>query len=215
MTIKKLDELNPMQLDVLREIGNIGSGNAATSLSTLMGNSIDIGVPSVKALDYNEVVNLLGGPENIVVGLLIRINGDINGMMMYILQKNFANKIIKTFYNKEHANIVHLDELDRSAICEIGNIMAASYVNAISSLTGLLLDISVPSFCVDMAGAIMSVPAIEFAQVGDKVLFIDDNFQMTPESGSKQLSEQIKSNMILIPEMESLRTLFTRLGVEI
>ncbi len=200
-----IDTLNDMQLDVLREIGNIGSGNAATSLAQMLSSSIDIGVPVVKALDYNDVVALLGGPENVVVGLLVRLVGDINGMMMYILQKSFANKITSTFYGKTLEDVTQCDEMDRSAICEIGNIMAASYVNAIASLTGLLIDITVPSFCGDMAGAIMKVPAIRFASVGDKVLFIDDNFHF--DEG------EVRSNMILIPDAESLSKLFGRLGI--
>ncbi len=207
MNVKNLDQLNPIQMDVLREIGNIGSGNAATSLATLLSSSIDIGVPTVKTLEYNEVVEFLGGPENVVIGLLVRLSGDIKGMIMYFFESTFANKITKTFYGKELEDVIGLDELDKSAICEIANIMAASYVNAISSLTGLTIDVSVPSMCVDMVGAILSVPAIEFAQVSDKVLFIDDNFMIT--------NDEIKSNMILIPEMESLSLLFSKLGVEI
>jgi chemotaxis protein CheC len=85
--------------------------------------------------------------------------------------------------------------------------MAASYVNAISQLTGMMIDISVPVMTVDMVGAILSVPAVEFAQVGNKVLFIDDGFVIG--------DGEIKSNMILVPEMQSLETLFTRLGVSI
>ena len=207
MPASNIDNLNNMQLDVLREIGNIGSGNAATSLSQMIGSSVDIAVPTINALDYNEVVNLLGGPENLVVGLLIRVTGDITGMMMYILQNSFANKITNTFFQKSLENVTQIDEMDQSAICEIGNIMAASYINAISALTGLSIDISPPLFCADMVGAIMSVPAIEFAEVSDKVLFIDDSFMVT--------NDEIKSNMILIPETNSLSLLFTKLGVEV
>ncbi|MBZ4671674.1 MAG: chemotaxis protein CheC [Clostridiales bacterium] len=207
MSVKNLEELNPIQIDVLREIGNIGSGNAATSLSGMLSNTIDIGVPVVKTLEYEEVVDFLGGPENVVIGLLIRLSGDIKGMMMYILQSSFANVVLNTFYGKQLDDILNVDEMDKSAISEIGNIMAGSYVNAIAGLTGLTIDISPPSFCVDMVGAILSVPAIEFAQVGDRVIFIDDNFKIS--------NDEIKSNMILIPEMESLSLLFNKLGVEI
>lgn len=207
MGIDNLDNLNDIQMDVLKELGNIGAGNAATSLAQMLSSAIDIGVPSVKTLDYNQVVDLIGGPENVVVGLLVRLKGDIGGMMMYILQANFANKIIGTFYGKKLDDITQLDEMDQSAICEIGNIMSASYVNAIASLTGLTIDITAPSFCVDMAGAIMSVPAIEFANVGDKVIFIDDHFKIS--------DGEVKSNMILIPEMDSLALLFSKLGVEV
>jgi len=152
-------------------------------------------------------VDFLGGPENVVIGLLIRLSGDIKGMMMYIIQKSFANVVLNTFYGKQLDDILNVDEMDKSAISEIGNIMAGSYVNAIAGLTGLTIDISPPSFCVDMVGAILSVPAIEFAQVGDRVIFIDDNFKIS--------NDEIKSNMILIPEMESLSLLFNKLGVEI
>lgn len=207
MEMKNLNELNPFQMDVLKELGNIGAGNAATSLSGMLSNSIDIGVPTVKTLDYNEVVDLLGGPENIVVGLLVRLSGNITGMMMYILQLDFANEILNTFYGKKVSNVTEMNDMDQSAICEIGNIMAASYVNAISNLSGLSIDISVPSFCADMVGAIMSVPAIEFSDVGDKVIFIDDHFKIG--------KGEIKSNMILIPEMSSLSLLFSKLGVEV
>lgn len=94
-----------------------------------------------------------------------------------------------------------------SALNEIGNIMASSYVNALSSMTSLTIDVSVPSMCVDMAGAILSVPSIEFAQVGNKVLFIDDSFSIGENS------DKVKSNMILVPEMDSLNKIFERLGI--
>ncbi len=205
--INNLDELNPIHMDVLREIGNIGSGNAATALSSLLNDMVDISVPNVRTLDFEQTINFIGGAEEIVIGLLIRFSGQINGLIMYILQKEFAQKIVNAFYSKELDELINLDEMDRSAICEIGNIMAGSYVNAISGLTGLEIDISVPAICVDMAGAILSVPAIEYATLGDKVLFIDDNFQIT--------SGAVKSNMLLIPEIDSLSTLFGKLGIEL
>ncbi|MBP0958784.1 MAG: chemotaxis protein CheC, partial [Oscillospiraceae bacterium] len=151
--------------------------------------------------------DLLGGPEQVVIGLLVRLSGEIKGMMMYLLKENFANKVTTTFYGKKTENVLTLDEMDRSAICEMGNIMASAYVNAIAQLTGLFIDISVPAFCADMVGAIMSVPAVEFAEVSDKVIYIDDKFQVS--------DDEIRSNMILIPEMESLELLFSKLGVEI
>jgi len=205
--INNLNDLNPIHMDVLREIGNIGSGSAATALSTLLGASVDISVPNVKCLGFAETIEFMGGAEELVIGLMLSFTGEISGLIMYILQKEFAQKVINGFYAKELESLADLDEMDKSAICEIGNIMAGSYVNAISALSGLEIDISVPSICVDMAGAILSVPAIEYASLGDKVLFIDDNFQIS--------SGAVKSNMILIPEMESLTTLFGKLGIEI
>ncbi|MFT3951389.1 MAG: chemotaxis protein CheC [Oscillospiraceae bacterium] len=205
MALKNIDELNDMQVDVLREIGNIGSGNAATSLSGLVGQEILINVPVVRILGFDDAVGCLGGAEKIIAGLLIRIDGDINGMILYAFGNEFSAAIINTFFGKSIESVLEMDEMDSSALCEIGNIMAASYVNALSSMTGLFINISPPDLCVDMAGAVLSVPAVEFAKFGDKVLLIDDSFALG--------NETVRSNMILVPEIESLDLLFNRLGV--
>lgn len=212
MSLQNMDQLNAMHFDVLREIGNIGQGNAASSLSQMLSQTIDISVPTVKLLDFNESVEYLGGPENVVLGMLVGLKGDINGMMLYVLQKSFANSMLKAVFGKEINDLTELDEMDLSFIREIGNILAGSYVNAISSLTGLTIDISVPTISIDMAGAILAVPAVEFAQIGNSVLFIDDSFIF---GGSSADNSEVKSNMILVPELSSLETLFSRLGIEV
>lgn len=212
MSLQNMDQLNAMHFDVLREIGNIGQGNAASSLSQMLSQTIDISVPTVKLLDFNESVEYLGGPENVVLGMLVGLSGDINGMMLYVLQKSFANSMLKAVFGKEINDLTELDEMDLSFIREIGNILAGSYVNAISSLTGLTIDISVPTISIDMAGAILAVPAVEFAQIGNSVLFIDDSFIF---GGSSAENSEVKSNMILVPELSSLETLFSRLGIEV
>ena len=210
--LKDMQQLNAMHFDVLREIGNIGQGNAASSLSQLLNMSIDISVPSVKLLEFNETVEYLGGPENIVLGMLVRLSGDIQGMMLYVLQQSFAGRMVNSVFGKEIHELIELDEMDVSFIQEIGNILAGSYINALSSLTGLTIDISVPTITVDMAGAILAVPAVEFAQIGNKVLFIDDSFIF---GNAPSEANNVESNMILVPELESLEKLFSKLGVEI
>ena len=110
-------------------------------------------------------------------------------------------------FGNEIEDLYNMNDMEISLIQEVGNIMAGSYMNALASLTGMSIDISVPNLTVDMVGAILSVPAIEFAQIGDKVLFIDDRFII--DSG------EVKSNMILVPELESLETLFEKLGVSV
>ena len=205
MSIKNVDDLQDMHLDVLKEIGNIGSGNAASALSTMLNCDKDISVPDVKLLDFDDAVNFLGGPENVAIGMLVNLTGDISGMMLYVLQHSCASKMTSTIFGTEIEDIANMNDMERSFISEVGNIMSASYINAIASLTGLTIDISVPQMCVDMVGAILSVPAVQFAQIGNKVLFIDDRFVI---GGS-----EVQSNMILVPEMSSLETLFSRLGV--
>lgn len=207
MAIENIEQLQEVHLDVLKEIGNIGSGNAAGALSGLLNCSTDITVPDVKMLDFNDAVNFLGGPENIAIGMLVGLSGDITGMMLYIIQQSFASRMTKATFGSDIEDITNMNDMEKSFIAEVGNIMGGSYINAIASLTGMTIDISVPMMTVDMVGAILSVPAVEFAQVGDKVLFIDDSFVI--DGG------EVKSNMILVPEMKSLETLFTRLGVSV
>lgn len=207
MGFKNIDELDALHVDVLTELGNIGTGNAATSLASFMGKEIDINVPSVKILGFNEIAEFVGGSENTVMGLLIKIDGDINGMILYVYDNEFVQNVMSVFFNKDEYNLAELEDMEKSAFCEVGNIMAGAYVNALSSMTGLVINISTPSLCVDMAGAILSVPSVEFAKVGDKVLFINDSF------GFGLHNEKVRSNMILVPEMDSLNKLFEKLGV--
>lgn len=203
--IKNFSELPPMALDCLKEIGNIGSGSAASALAEMLGRGVDIRVPEVHVLDYEQTIDVMGGPENIVTGLLINLCGDIKGMMMFLLEQSFADIVLKTFFAKENVDLVDMDATDMSAIQEMGNIMSGSYLQALSQLTGLTIDMNPPSMTVDMLGAIMNVPMTEFSEVADKVLFIDDGFIIEGNS--------IKSSIILVPEMESLHTLMTKLGV--
>ena len=198
MAITNIEELQGMHLDVLKEIGNIGSGNAASALSTMLNCPIDISVPDVKLLNFDDAVNFLGGPENVAIGMLVNITGDITGMMLYIIQHSCASSMTQAVFGTPIEDITNMNEMEVSFISEIGNIMSASYINAIASLTNMT---------VDMAGAILSVPAVSFAQVGDKVLLIDDSFIIE--------GNEVKSNMILVPEMNSLEYLFNKLGVGI
>lgn len=207
MPFNSIDELDDMHVDVLTELGNIGSGNAATALASLMNTEININVPHVRILGFNDVADYVGGPENVVLGVLIKLSGDVDGMILYVFNDDLIKNVLKVFFGKDYTSVSELDEMDMSALNEIGNIMASSYVNALSSMTSLTIDVSVPSMCVDMAGAILSVPSIEFAQVGNKVLFVDDSFSIGENS------DKVKSNMILVPEMDSLNKIFERLGI--
>ena len=204
--IRKYEDLSETAIDCLKEIGNIGSGSAAAALSEMLGKPVMMRVPDVKVLDYQQVISEMGGPEKVITGILVHLNGDIQGMIMFLLEDSFAQVVLSTFLGKEDVQVVALDETDFSAIKEMGNIMAGSYLRAIGQLSGLTIDMSVPSMTVDMMGAIMSVPIVEFSEVGDKVLFINDGFLID--------NVNIKSNIILIPDMKSLYILMKKLGVE-
>jgi chemotaxis protein CheC len=207
MALTNFDSLNPMHFDVLTELGNIGSGNAANALSNMTQQKIQIKVPEVSVLKFNEVVQFFGGAETLAAGLLVSLSENIEGMILYLFGNDFVNEILNVFFGKQVDNLITLDDMDKSAMLEIGNIMAASYVNAISQMTGLFIDISVPDLSIDMAGAMLAVPAIEFANIGDSVLFINDTFIIN--------NKEVDSHMILVPTIESLTTLFSKLGVSI
>jgi len=203
--IEKFEDLNAMQLDVLTEIGNIGSGNASTALSTMIGKEIMIKLPQVMTLDFQDAIEHCGSPEEIRAAVLIRLKDEIEGMILLMITKELAEVILNIFFQKTDIDLLSLDEGDTSALTEIGNIMGSSYISAIATLTGLKVGVETPSFTVDMLGAVMSVPVIEFGEVGDKLLCIDKSIEIDGVS--------IKSNMMLIPTVNSLSILFSRLGL--
>lgn len=207
MPLNDYGDLNEMQMDVLREIGNIGSGNAATSLSSMLARPVGIEVPVIRILDYNQVVEALGGPEAMIIGMLLTLNGDVDGMIMFLLQQDFAHMALNALLGENLRDFNEIDELQYSAMGEIANIMAASYVGAISAMTGLSINISVPGICIDMAGAILSVPAIYYANISDKIIFIEDKFNSNEEIAD--------SHILMIPDVESLKKIMTNLGLEI
>ena len=208
MPFETFDKLNDMHIDALREIGNIGSGNAASALSTMLCCPVNISVPTVQVLDYNDAVEQMGGPEQMIVGSLISLEGDVQGMILFLLQKNFSSMMIKTLLCAEEApEMESIDEMGYSVIQEVANIMAASYLNAIGSLTGLTIGMSTPSLCIDMLGAILSVPAIYYANISDKIIYIQDEF-----SGH---DFRAPSHILLIPDMDSLKNIMGKLGLEL
>ena len=203
--INSYDDLSPVQLDVLKEIGNIGSGNAATALSQLLGRSIDMQVPQVRLMDVADAIESLGSPDKLVVGILIRLKGDADGMIMFLLEEAFAKTIVTGLMGERSFSLYEMSADDISVLSEIGN-MGGSYVNAIANLSGMVIDMSVPALTTDMLGAIMTVPATELSEAYERVLMISEQFLID--------SVEIQSDMLLIPTVESLRTLLGKLGVE-
>ncbi len=200
-----VDNLNDMMIDILGEIGNIGSGNAVTALSNMLSKRVDMNVPQVKILEFNEVTTLLGGEENLVVGIYLDLDEEIKGNIMFMLDIESAINLSNMLLNREGNNIEKLDDMAISALSEVGNILASSYVNSLSALTGLKITVSVPSLAIDMAGAILSVPAIQFGYIADQVLFIETIF----EEGNNT----VRGNLFLLPDMNSFKKILLSLGV--
>ncbi len=199
-----LEQVSANYDDVLREIGNIGAGNAMTALSQMIQSKVDMKVPQVKLLEFEEVGELMGGEEQIMVGVYLGVEGDIAGSMMFLVEtesaKHLINKVMMGMASEEEG----FNEMELSAMKEVGNIITGAYLNSLSSLTNLVIYPTPPALTVDMASAILSVPAVEFGIMGDKLLLIQSQFFDEVE---------INGYFILIPDLESYAKILTSLGI--
>ncbi len=205
MTITDYVDLTDLQIDTLKEIGNIGSGNAANALSQILSHTVNMDVPTVDILSYDDTVNMLGGPEEIASAVLVELTEGMNGMMLFIQQKDFLGSVLNSLLGKELTSFEDMDEMDASAVIEVGNIMLSSYISAISNLAGFQIDIGVPTHTVNMVGGILSVPIVIMAEETDKMLMIHGHFIID--------GEKVSSNILLIPDMKSLNKLLQCLGL--
>lgn len=164
------------KLGILTEAGNIGAGNAVTSLSQLLGKRVDMSIAKVHIKSIQELPNVLGDEENYIAAMIIEIFGDINAMLILALETESAQQLVSVILDKPIEPLETFKEFEFSVLGETGNILAGSYLSALSTLTNLELIPSVPQVAIDMAGAILSYPAIEFTKDGNDMLFIETNF---------------------------------------
>ena len=197
--------LSAMQMDVIKEITNIGAGNAATALADILTDRVTMSVPMLQFTHIDNIAHLLGGPENEVVGVLVGMTNDLDGMLMFLFDKRITLTLLRVLLNKEAGSFESIDEMDMSALKEIGNIIAGAYVAALATITDLDVRLSPPDIAIDMVGAILSYPAAIFGTMGDQVLFIKEDF----DSGE----DQVTCHLLLMPQPESLDLIMKRLGV--
>lgn len=200
-----LDDMTGEYMDVLKELGNIGAGNATTALAQMLQARIDMKVPQVEMMDFKEVGRAIGGEETIMAGVYLLVEGDIQGSMMFLSKRKTAKHLVnQLLMGMGHPENDEFDEMELSALKELGNIMTGSYLNALSDLTRLKIYPSVPEVKIDMAGAILSVPAIEFSVLGDKILFIQTKFTDDLD---------IDGYFILVPDVDSYKKIMASLGM--
>ena len=207
MGLKSFEDLNEVHKDFLKEIVNIGSGSAAMALSEMLRQPVDIAVPMITMLGYDEAYEELGGAEAVMVGILLMLSSGLEGMMMFLLPAEVAFALINQLMDSDIHDISEIDELAYSVICELANIMTGAFVNAISEMAGMPIDISPPSSTVDMLGSIMSVPAIYYAEMGDRLMLMKNDLVI---SGKKT-----PANILLLPDAPSLTMLMGSFGVEV
>lgn len=199
-----VENMSSQYFDVLKEIGNIGAGNATTALATMLQCKVDMGVPEVRLLKFSEIGQLLGGEEQVMAGVYLAIEGDINGSIMFLVKEDVAMHLIRKLLGDMTSDT--MGDMEKSALKEISNIITGAYLNAMSSMTNLSIIPSIPDLCIDMAGAILSVPAIEFGELGDEMLLIQS-----------QIYDQVAIDgfFIMVPDMESYKKILAALGLAV
>lgn len=199
------DTIDGIQFDVLREIGNIGAVNATAAFSRLISPKINIKVPKVELLDVREMPDIIGGAEKVFVGIMLGLEGDINGALMFMMEEESAHHIINIIMHRDLESFDDFTEMDFSELKEIGNIFAGSYLSSISMLTNLTVIPSVPSIEINMAGAILGIPAIQFGVVGDKALVLRTQIIVEDKEESAYFA--------LIPDNDSYTKMMSSLGL--
>ena len=205
MAENTLDNLNDLQFDVLKEIGNIGAGNATTALAKMMNMKIDMNVPRVDLVPFTNLPDIFGSPEEVLAGILVQLDGDIKGMMMFLVKEKSAHNLVNSLMGGMiQSSGDGFSDMELSALGEIGNIIIGTYLSAMSNLTSLKISSSVPYISIDMAGALLSVPAIEFGKLGDKVLLIETQFGEL---------DFVNGYFLMVPELESYDAILSSLGM--
>jgi chemotaxis protein CheC len=203
--VSELIPFADFHMDVLKEVGNIGAGHAATALSRLLDKPVDMLVPTVRMVPFEEISNSVGGPEQVVIAIFLRVEGETPGNIFFILTQESAKKMLKNLVGIEVENEDQYSEMELSALNEIGNILAGSYLSSLADFTNLYMSPTVPSLAIDMAGAILSYGLLQFGEMGDQALFIDTKFL--------DGVDEIEGHFFLIPDPESFQKIFSALGV--
>ena len=203
MSIKSYEELDGMALDVMREIGSIGTGSTATALSSLIGEPVKMTVPEIEIREFNDAIALLGDPEDVMAAILVKMSGEVTGTMLFLLRMEFVNAVLSRILKKEISDFFQLHEMEISVLTEVGNIMISSYTSALSTLANMDMKLSVPAIAVNMLGGILSVPMAELGYETDQLMLINGKLILN--------NEKHDSTILMLPDLESLNKLMNKL----
>ncbi|GAB3794767.1 chemotaxis protein CheC [Virgibacillus kimchii] len=202
--------LTYVQRDVLKEIGNIGAGNAATSMSELLDKKIHMQVPTVNVVGFDEMMDMIGGHEQLITALFFRIEGEMPGTVYFILSLEEAQRLVGQITKQSGGRLLgeDFDEIAVSALQEAGNILTSSYLSALSDFTNLHMQPSIPYLSIDMAGAILTAGLVELSQVTDYAIIINTRIK------HKNSEDGVQGNFFLIPDPSSFHKLYQSLGID-
>ena len=200
------DKMGDQHLDFLKEIGNVGAGNAATALSVMIDRKVEIDVPDVKIVPISKVPFILPNPEELVVGIEMNVKGDAELETLLIFDSAGAKQLLKLLlFGMEVGDLTQLDEMSTSALKEVGNIICGSYITALANFTGLYLDPLPPEVSVDMISAIISEVSLEVAYTEDKIIFIETLLDIQ--------DVKVTGYIFMIPKGEGLEKIFQSMGL--
>ncbi len=205
MRLKSYEDMNLQELDVMKEISSIGTSHAATALSKLLQKEVRITIPEISILSYEETVDRIGHMEELVAATLVQMKNEVEGLMLFIFKMDLANAVLGKLLERHYQSFEELDEMDFSALEEIGNIIICSYVNAFTQLVGVEIDLSVPSSTINMLGGILTVPIAEYGYETDKLMYINAEFIMD--------GEKLSDGLLMLPDIESLNSILEKLGI--
>lgn len=188
-----------LQLDALRELANIGSGTASTALSSMLGRSVDISVPSAYVLPMAEAVEAIGEPEDDATGVVLGVFGDMPASVLLLLDPRDARLMCGLL------GVDAATDIGTSALLEIGNIVGTSYLNALAEMTGMVLEPTPPASATDMLGAIVQTVLVQRAGAGDIALLLDSDLVVEGEDCSV--------SFLLVPDEGGVEQLLARLGL--
>lgn len=203
MSIYNFADLNEVHKDALLEIGNIGTGNALTSLSQLTGRAIQMDLPSIRITDMDSLPGIIDFPGNANAGVVIDVHGDLDCVITFLLKEQFAKVIVEELTGETLEDVKKMDEMQESAIREVGNIMCNAYLNALASMLESEFSVSLPSLKVGASKDILDTFLINFRDETPELLFIENTFYY--------FDQTYVSYILLHPKCESLWRMLDKL----
>ena len=196
-------ELEELSEDFIKELGNIGTGNAVSALSQLLNCPLEIDTPNLRILPFQQITEIITEAEVPLAGIMVEVFGEVNGMFLFLLDETFTGQVIRLVLGDTVSDFMNLTEMEESLLLELGNIMCGSYIRALSQLMNVEIDVSVPQISIDMGGAILTAATSRFLRTSDVLLMIDNLFCMDTDTFSGRI--------LFLPEMESLHVLLRKL----
>lgn len=206
-----LGSFNSLQLDAIREVGNIGTGNAATALSQLLSCMIDMDVPEVRLVSIYDLAKYYGEPDEQVAAVFVHSMGGFGCSLVFIQDEEDARLMVELLLKQQFGEYMPQEipqDMSDSALSEVGNIILSSFLNAINMLIGTQHQISVPGVAHDMLSSILDVVASIFGQMGETALMVNTELRVEGEGNGC-----ISGNIVMIPDPDALEVLLRKLKV--